>query len=299
MQIHTVVVDGPLALRMRRLDAARESATGRQILTLPLLAARIAGGFVLPASHEILYLARRQALEAGGYEDTDKVSQLPGMPAAVLSALRDLWDMEVPASFPDNARLRDFALLERRVRGALPSGMLTPLDLVKAAMARLRFAPKLVGVITIQDIPDIQAVWRPLIQALCEIVPVRWIASQHSRRAWFAGETATRSSGAALLGSADLCADPRNEVREALRWARACGGRKSRSPRARHFGRLAVGLGRCVSGYLARGGNACSFHARYSSASNPRRTGLRCTRRHPVTRTVAGTREAPVCPAAA
>ncbi|MFU0448816.1 hypothetical protein ACMZZG_25535, partial [Pseudocitrobacter faecalis] len=75
----------------------------------------------------------RQALEAGGYEDIDKVCQLPGMPAAVLSALRDWWDMEVPASLPDNARLRDFTLLEHRVRGALPSGMLSPPDLVKAA----------------------------------------------------------------------------------------------------------------------------------------------------------------------
>jgi hypothetical protein len=221
MQIHTVVVDGPLALRMRRLDAAREEATGRQILTLPLLAARLAGGFIAPASAEILYPAIRQALEAGGYEDIDRVSLLPGMPVAVLAALRDWWDMEIPASFPDNARLRDFALLERRVRGALPSGTLSPHDLVKAALARLRFAPKLIGAVTLHDIPDIKAVWRPLIQALCHVLPMRWIASQHSRRAWFAGETETRPSGAALLDSADLCADPRNEVREALRWARA------------------------------------------------------------------------------
>ncbi len=108
MRIHTEVVDGPLALRMRRLNAARERAIGRQILTLPLLAARLAGGFIAPATQEILYPAIRQALEAGGYEDIDKVSQLPGMPVAVLSALRDWWDMEVPASLPDNARLRDF-----------------------------------------------------------------------------------------------------------------------------------------------------------------------------------------------
>ncbi|MFK4485002.1 PD-(D/E)XK nuclease family protein [Bradyrhizobium sp. USDA 336] len=229
MQIQTVVVDGPLALRMRRLDAAREGATGRQILTLPLLAARLAGGFITPASAEILYPAIREALEAGGYEDIDKVSQLPGMPVAVLSALRDWWDMEIPASFPDNARLRDFTLLERRVRGALPSGMLSPPDLVKTALERVSFAPKVVGAIIIQDIPDIKAVWRPLIQALCDVVPVRWIASQHSRRAWFAGEIETRSPGAALLGSADLCADPRNEVREALRWARGlvAGGKAS------------------------------------------------------------------------
>lgn len=229
MQIHTVVVDGPLALGMRRLDAAREGATGRQILTLPLLAARLAGGFIAPASQEVLYPAIRQALEAGGYEDIDKVSQLPGMPVAVLSALRDWWDMEVPASFPDNARLRDFRLLERRVRGALPSGMLSPPDLVKTALERVHFAPKLVGAITLHDVPDIKAVWRPLIQALCDVVPVRWIASQHSRRTWFAGQIETRFSGAALLGSADLCADPRNEVRQALRWARAlvAGGKVS------------------------------------------------------------------------
>lgn len=221
MLIHTVVVDGPLALRMGRLDAAREGATGRQVMTLPLLAARLAGGFVSPASQEALYLAIRQALEAGGYEDIGNVSELPGMPAAALSALRDWWDMEAPDSYPDNGRLRDFVLLERRVRDELPSGMLTPPDLAKAALARLRFAPKVLGAVTIQDVPNIQAVWYPLIQALCDVVPVRWIASQHSRRDWFSGDTQTRPSGTALLGSADLCADPRNEVRESLRWARA------------------------------------------------------------------------------
>ena len=50
---------------MRRLDAAREGATGLQVMTLPLVAARLAGGFVSPASQEVLYLAIRQALEAG------------------------------------------------------------------------------------------------------------------------------------------------------------------------------------------------------------------------------------------
>jgi hypothetical protein len=221
MHIHTVVVDGPLALRMRRLDAACAQAFGRQILTLPLLAARLAGGFIAPATREVLYPAMRQALEAGGYEDIDRVSKLPGMPVAVLSALRDWWDMERPALLPDNARLRDFALLERRVRSALPARMLSPPDLVEAALERLSFAPQLVGAVTIQDVPDIKDVWRPLVQKLCDVVPVRWIGSQHSHRAWFAGEIETRLSGAGSVFSADLCADPRSEVREALRWARA------------------------------------------------------------------------------
>src|SRR5260370_8054660 len=115
MRIHTVVVDGPLALRMRRLDAAREGATGRQILTLPLLAARLAGGFIVPATQEVLYPAIRQALEAGGYEDIARVSQLPGMPAALLSALRDWWDAGTSVALPNNPPPPHTALLQRRL----------------------------------------------------------------------------------------------------------------------------------------------------------------------------------------
>ena len=221
MSIHTVVVDGPLALRMRRLDAAREGATGRDILTLPLLAARLAGGFIVPASQEILYPAIRQALDADGYEDIGKVSRLPGMPSAVLSALRNWWAAGIPTAIPDNARLRDFTLLERRVRAAMGRGILAPPDLVEAALRRLHLAPKLVGPVTIYEVPDIKPIWRPLVMRLCDVVPVRWIASSHSRRSWFPGESDIRPAESSSLSSADVCADPRSEVREALRWARA------------------------------------------------------------------------------
>lgn len=221
MTIHSVVVDGPLALRMQRLDAAREGAVGRQILTLPLLAARLAGGFTAPASQEILYPAINEALDAGGYEDIGKVSGLPGMPSAVLAALRSWWDGGTPKDIPDNARLRDFTLLERRVRDTLPRGALAPPDLVEAALSRLHLAPRLVGPVTIHEVPDIKPVWRQFVVQLCDVVPVRWIASSHSRRSWFPGTTETLPARSSLLAAADLCADPRSEVREALRWARA------------------------------------------------------------------------------
>lgn len=221
MSIHSVVVDGPLALRMQRLDAAREGATGRQILTLPLLAARLAGGFIAPASQEILYPVIRQALDAGGYEDIGKVSGLPGMPSAVLSALRSWWDAGVPKGIPDNLRLQDFTLLERRVREALPRGALAPPDLVEAALARLHLAPRLVGPVTIHCIADVRPVWRQLVVQLCDVVPVKWVASSHSRRSWFPGRTETVADASSILVAADVCADPRSEVREALRWARA------------------------------------------------------------------------------
>lgn len=221
MSIHTVIVDGPLALRMRRLYAAREGATGRDILTLPFLAARLAGGFTVPASQEILYPAIRQALDADGYEDIGKASRLPGMPSAVLFTLRNWWDAGISSAIPDNARLRDFTLLERRVRAAMGPGILAPPDLVEAALRRLHLAPKLVGPVTIYEVPDIKPIWRPLVMRLCDVVPVRWIASSHSQRSWFPGESDIRPAGSSSLSSADVCADPRSEVREALRWARA------------------------------------------------------------------------------
>jgi hypothetical protein len=40
---HTTVIGGPLARQMRRAAASRAGECRRQILTLPLLAARLAG----------------------------------------------------------------------------------------------------------------------------------------------------------------------------------------------------------------------------------------------------------------
>ncbi|MBX4938030.1 PD-(D/E)XK nuclease family protein [Rhizobium binae] len=221
MSIHTVIVDGPLALRMQRLTAAREGAIGRQILTLPLLAARLAGGFIAPASQETLYPAIRAALDAGMYEDIGQVSGLPGMPSAVLTSLRSWWEAGILTEIADNPRLRDFAMLERRVREALPPGTLAPPDLVEAALKRLHLAPKLLGSVTLHEVPDIKPIWHRLIMHLCDVVPVRWVGSAHCQRSWFPGNEEVLPAGRSRLAAADVCADPRSEVREALRWARA------------------------------------------------------------------------------
>ena len=220
MLINTVVVEGPLALRMRRLDAAREGAIGRQILTLPLLAARLAGGFITPATHDALYPAIRQVLANEKFEDIAHVAELPGMPAAVLASLRDWWAAGHSQVHPHNSRLRDFVLLERRVRDALPPGKLAPSDLVAAALKRLTFAPKVLGPVTLRDIVDVHPVWRPLILALCDVVPVQWILPPEGRGFWFTGSIKARERKVSSILTADVCADPRSEAREALRWAR-------------------------------------------------------------------------------
>lgn len=79
MNRRTIVIEGPLAFRMRRLDAARRSESGIQIMTLPQVAARLAGGFVRPPRSEDLDPAIRKALEAGGFGDLENIRGLPGM----------------------------------------------------------------------------------------------------------------------------------------------------------------------------------------------------------------------------
>lgn len=53
----THIVDGLLALRSARAAAAISGAIGREILTLPLLAGRLAGGLTTPAGTDVLYPA--------------------------------------------------------------------------------------------------------------------------------------------------------------------------------------------------------------------------------------------------
>src|SRR4051812_4665556 len=87
----TVLVEGPLALQAERLRAAKRNATGLEILTMPMLAARLAGGFAQPAGQDVLYPIVQRALNEGAFTELDRVSDLPGTPRAVLRALQSLW----------------------------------------------------------------------------------------------------------------------------------------------------------------------------------------------------------------
>src|SRR5437660_1325655 len=109
----TLVVDGPLALGMQRLVAAREGRVGREILTLPLLAARLAGGFMVPVGTDIIYPAIQAALAAGDFRDIGSVSSLPGMPRAVLQSLHAAWraDIDLSSLPQDIPRFADLHLI--------------------------------------------------------------------------------------------------------------------------------------------------------------------------------------------
>ncbi|WP_247563532.1 PD-(D/E)XK nuclease family protein [Bradyrhizobium sp. 188] len=222
IELRTVVVDGSVAPGMRRADAARANECGIQILSLPQLAARLAGGFTIPATAELLDPAVRIALDEGGFVELEPVRRLPGTSRAVARALRKLWDADLDLhGRAAGGRIRELTLIEERVKRSMPKAVLTTRDLRDAALQRIRYAPKLVGTVRLEGLSFVQPVWRPLIQALENIVQVDWVAPRDAETEWFSGTITTvappsRSAEVTVVS----CADPRHEVVESLRWAR-------------------------------------------------------------------------------
>ncbi|MGH6950798.1 MAG: PD-(D/E)XK nuclease family protein, partial [Vitreimonas sp.] len=126
MKRRTIIVDGPLAFRMRRIVAARAGEIGAEILTLPLLAARLNGGFARPAASEDIEQAVRGALDQGGFAVLEPGRDLPGMVRALSASLQGLWREGRLAEGLEarDAKATDVALVEERVRTVLPRGML-------------------------------------------------------------------------------------------------------------------------------------------------------------------------------
>lgn len=178
IQTRAVVVDGPLAFRMRRLAAAREAEVGLHISTLPLLAARLAGGFCRPARFQVLEPAIRTALDQGGFTDLGNMCTLPGTTRSIMRTLGKAWDADLCLSelAADSVQIADLALIEQRVHTALPAGALTPRHLRDAALSQLRHAGETVGPVELDRLTEVAPVWRPLLDALAEVVELRWRA---------------------------------------------------------------------------------------------------------------------------
>jgi len=217
----TFIVDGPLALRSQRLVAARESAIGRDILTFPLMAARLAGGFTAPVGTDVLFPAIQVALAAGDFTNIAQVAGLPGMPRAVLQSLDAVWRADLDlASHPDgNGRLDDLHRIESHIRRILPASRLLPRNLRDAALVNVSRAKTLLGSITLAGVVSVDPVWRPLLNELARTTEVIWELPNGSDHAWFRGIIRPRASLTPEI-TAEACADPKSEVTEALRWVR-------------------------------------------------------------------------------
>lgn len=216
----TIVVQGPLAFRVHRLAAADQGSLGLQLMTLPMLAARLAGGFLRPAQSDEVELSLQAALKRGGFTEIEPLRTLPGMTRAATRTLRKVWDADIAMDARSEPRLKDIASLERRVRQNLPPSAMIPRELRDHALRRLHHAPGIIGELELDRLLDVPAVWRPLIVALTQVVPVRWVDPGTTDLGWFKGEIITLPRPDALAPIVLSCANPRSEVIEALRWAR-------------------------------------------------------------------------------
>jgi len=218
----TTVVAGVLAYRSQRAAAARENAVGREIATLSQVATRLIGGFVEAADAEVLFPLIRSSLEQGGFSKLAQVANLPGTPRAVMATLRKVWEAGLDLkSLSDGAEsLVDLAMIEERVRRALPPAWLLPPDLCTQAIDRVDRASRVLGDIVMDGIIDVPPLWRPLVRALMGHVVVEWRTSGPVDRAWFKGRIVERPLAPPSVRRVESCADARSEIVEALRWAR-------------------------------------------------------------------------------
>ncbi|WEX85811.1 PD-(D/E)XK nuclease family protein [Sinorhizobium garamanticum] len=222
MRRRSIVVEGPLAFRMARIGAAQRAESGLQIFTLPLLAARLAGGFSRPARSQDLDPAIRTALQEGGFTELERVRHLPGTTRSIARTLAKVWqaDLALDTLTSRSARLAEFAEVERRVRASLPPGVLTPRDLRDVALARVAHAPAMLGAIEIDRLTAIAPVWRPLLAKLATTVTLTWRNPGTADVSWFAGQVVSGERQPAAAMSIVTCANPRAEAVEALRWMR-------------------------------------------------------------------------------
>jgi len=143
----TLVVHGRLAMRDRRLTAARDGRHGLQVMSFEQAAVRLAGGFARPLDDESLRAAIQAALPTTPMGELESIKSLPGMIDAAADTLYKAWragiDLAVRAA--DHPRLDAIARLETAVLDQLPPGMMRPVDIVAAATSRIAHAPAVIG----------------------------------------------------------------------------------------------------------------------------------------------------------
>ena len=221
--LRSALVQGRLAFAMRRAAAARGRELGLQIMTPPLLAARLAGGLLHPASRESIEIGIREALSQPGLlQDLAPIADLPGATRAVLRTLRNVWragfDLR-SEPYAKQSRVQDLARIEDIVRLKLRPGECLLSDLCDQARAEIQLAPRVIGPLRIEGLHAIDPIWRPLINELHEVIEVEWDAPAFCDTSWFRGAPRRAATQNGTRRGAS-CADPYHEVLEAMRWAR-------------------------------------------------------------------------------
>ena len=221
----TRIVYGRFAMQEARLDAARRSHHGLQIMSFEQVAVRLAGGFVRAIDNDSLRAAIQAVLPATPMGELDAIKMLPGMIDAAADTLHKAWraDIDLASRAADHPRLEAIARLETAVLAELPSGMMRPIDIVAAARDRIDHAPALFGSMEIVGLTELSPCWRPLVNMLAKLIPMRWTAGPRSVPAWLdgSGVSVAQCDAEAPEVQSVSAATAYHEAIEALRWVRS------------------------------------------------------------------------------
>ncbi|MGD0214913.1 MAG: hypothetical protein ABSB87_16930 [Terriglobales bacterium] len=168
----------------------------------------------------------RDALAHLKFAELEKLRDMPGAVKAISATLMKVWDadLDLQALAARSPRINDLAQIEAYVRDQLPCGMMLQRELVYAAVANLKNAGSALGSVTVRGFVFVAPCWRRLFLSLAGSTSVEW----HSIETL--GEHLNWTQGSAIRPvfksketpsqSSVVCATPKHEVIESLRWAR-------------------------------------------------------------------------------
>ena len=185
----TVVTFGAVAMRERRLAAARRREHGLQVCTIEQLAARLAGGLCHQVDEQTLRAEIQAALPDADLGELESIKTLPGFVDAATATLQKAWlaDVDLQSRAAEHSRIKAIAALETAVLERLPPAAMRASELAKRALENAANAAALFGEIEILGITELSPTWRPLLQALAKHTPVRWNAGPRSVPEWLKG----------------------------------------------------------------------------------------------------------------
>src|ERR1700694_389900 len=226
MTYRTIVIPGRLAWHEERFRAAEQHALGLQILTPPQLAGRLAGGFIESASRDACHVLVRDALADLKFTELEQLREMPGAVKAICATLMKVWDADLDLGVlaSQASRINDLAQIETYVRNHLPGGMMLQRELVSAAIGNVKNAGLVLGSVTVRGFVFVAPCWRRLFRALAESTSIEWhsIETVKEQLTWIQNSAirAVVRPTQRPRQSSVVCATPKHEVIEALRWAR-------------------------------------------------------------------------------
>lgn len=220
----TLIVNGRMALRTERLNAARDGAMGTQVMTIEHAASRLAGGFLQIIDLVTLRGLVSSVLETADLGELNPMRKRPGMPNACASTLLKYWLSGIDRDhYASSKRIGAILALEDAVMEVMPANLMRPSDLVELAVSHISHAPMIFGDIVFKNMTDLHPVWRPLLDAFASVLPVTWDAGPR-QKADFLGNrkdvVVKKSAPSEPIVAAVSCASDRHEVIEAVRWVR-------------------------------------------------------------------------------